>query len=250
VAAIRSSLACRTPGSTRCRQQRLDRGTDPICYHEGTAGIELAVQVQERKTMDKRPDRGRQRVSVSVREASLDDLANVQRYRRGRGNALIVVPVARFSEHDPEQRGPLERELHVGQPPWPTAPGWRATGVLPPAARRARGSRPPQPLRRALRGWRNAGRERPATPRRGARPRAATARPRRPPRAAPSPRGYTPRADRRDDRWPWMRTSIPLMLTVFTPFAKGKHRSDVGAAPRPGHTWDARAVKRPRIHHL
>jgi hypothetical protein len=53
-------------------------------------------------------------LGVTVRKASLDDLANVQRYGCGRGNALVVVPVTGLAERYSEQGGSLERELHVG----------------------------------------------------------------------------------------------------------------------------------------
>ena len=57
---------------------------------------------------------GRQRLGVRSRKASLDDRAKIKRHRCGRGNALVVVPITRLSEHDPEQGGPIECEPHVG----------------------------------------------------------------------------------------------------------------------------------------
>src|ERR1700694_4538229 len=104
----------RLDSRTGYRQQRLDCWADLIGYGRRGAGIELAVQEQECKPVDERPDRGGQRLGVSLRKASADALTNVQRYGCGGGDALIVVPIARLPEHDSEEGGPLERELHVG----------------------------------------------------------------------------------------------------------------------------------------
>jgi hypothetical protein len=41
-------------------------------------------------------------------------LGSRQPYRGGRSCALVVIAVAGFSEHDPEQGRSLQRELHVG----------------------------------------------------------------------------------------------------------------------------------------
>src|ERR1700716_3929377 len=102
----------RHPGG--CGEQRADRGSDPIGHHCWTGGIKLAIQVQERKPVDERPDRGGERLGVGLREGALDDRPNVVGDRRGRGIALIVVSIAWLAEHDAEQGGPFERELHVG----------------------------------------------------------------------------------------------------------------------------------------
>jgi hypothetical protein len=46
-------------------------------YHRWSSGVALAVEVQERQALDERPDRGRERGGVRLREGSLDDPADV-----------------------------------------------------------------------------------------------------------------------------------------------------------------------------
>lgn len=67
--------------------------------------------------MDERPGRSRHCLGVGLGKYSPDAFADVQRYRGGRGYALVVVAVARFSEHHPEQGRSRQRELHRARRP-------------------------------------------------------------------------------------------------------------------------------------
>jgi len=64
----------RCPG--RRGEQRVDRRTDPFGHDRCVGRVELAVEVQECEPVDERPDRGRERFRVGLREGSLDDRAH------------------------------------------------------------------------------------------------------------------------------------------------------------------------------
>jgi hypothetical protein len=78
-----------------CAQHRMDCGGDVIGYCLGGGGVELAVEVEERESVDERPCCGCHRFGVGCGEDPPDDLAEVEGY--GCGCALVVVSVAGFS---------------------------------------------------------------------------------------------------------------------------------------------------------
>jgi hypothetical protein len=92
----------------------VNSGAYPIRDDSGGGGVEFAVEVQERKTMNQGPDRGRHRFRVGAGKAPLDDGPDVLGDGGGSGDPFGAVLVTGFSEHHPKQCGPLERELDVG----------------------------------------------------------------------------------------------------------------------------------------
>jgi hypothetical protein len=76
--------------------------------------VELAIEMQERQTVDECPDGRRERVRVSTGKRLPDDRHDVGGDRLSRGDSVGTVPVAGLTEHHPEQCRSLQGELNVG----------------------------------------------------------------------------------------------------------------------------------------
>jgi hypothetical protein len=95
----------------RVDRQHLHRSGDALNYGRWIAGVQFAGEVQDREAVDACPDRGGEAAGVSLHEASLDDRANLLGHCGGLGDALVFAAVARLTEHEREQGGPLQREI-------------------------------------------------------------------------------------------------------------------------------------------
>ena len=79
----------------------------------GIRAVELAVEVEECKSVHERPDGGRQGLLITLGKGAFDDGVDVGRDRGCRGRAFAAVAVARPAEHHSKQRRALAGELDV-----------------------------------------------------------------------------------------------------------------------------------------